>query len=103
MGKRFSESMDKKMAGQARKREQARDKLRQEEAKLESMEAEKWEQGSKKASKKQLEEEEKKKEKLRLKLERENQMKEEEEALGKGGKGPGSTKAGKQKKRASHH
>lgn len=103
MGKRFSESMDKKMAGQARKREQARDKLKQEEARLESIEAEKWEEGAQKVSKKQLEEEEKKKEKLRLKLERENQMKEEEEALGKGGKGPGSTKAGKQKKRASRH
>ena len=83
MGKRFSESMDKKMAGQARKREQARDKLKQEEARLESIEAEKWEEGAQKVSK--------------------NQMKEEEEALGKGGKGPGSTKAGKQKKRASRH
>ncbi|GMM55809.1 Lso2 protein [Maudiozyma humilis] len=102
MGKRFSESAAKKVAGQARKRDQANAKARAEEERLEAIEASKWEEGAQKVSKKQLLEEEKRREKERLKAERDAQMAEEEAELGVGGKGR-SVHAGKQKKRANKH
>ena len=102
MGKRFSESAAKKIAGQAWKRDQANAKERAEAERAEAMEASKWEQGAQKVSKKQLEEEEKRKEKERLRAEKDAQMAAEEAELGAGGKGR-SVHAGKQKKRANKH
>lgn len=87
MGKRFSESAAKKIAGQARKRDQAAQKHRAEVEKLEAEEAAKWEEGSRKTNPKKLEEEQKRLEKLEAKKKREAQLAEEEAMLGRGGKG----------------
>lgn len=87
MGKRFTESAAKKAAGQARKREQAALKDREERAREEAAEAVKWEQGAKKLSNKKQLEDQKKEEKLRAKLERDAMLAAEEAELGKGGKG----------------
>ncbi|AMD22813.1 HHR044Wp [Eremothecium sinecaudum] len=87
MGKRFSESAAKKLAGQARKKEQAAAKDRAERERMESEEAQKWEEGAKTPNQKKLLEMQKREEKLRAKQERESLLAAEEEALGKGGKG----------------
>ncbi|SCU82624.1 LAME_0C02124g1_1 [Lachancea meyersii CBS 8951] len=87
MGKRFSESAAKKVAGNQRKREQAHAKDKAHKEALEAQEAAKWEQGADKGNPKKQLEEQKRQEKLRAKKEREELLAAEEAALGKGGKG----------------
>ncbi|SCU97129.1 LANO_0E15236g1_1 [Lachancea nothofagi CBS 11611] len=87
MGKRFTESAAKKIAGNQRKKEQAHAKDRAQREALEAEESSKWDEGSRKANPKKVQEEEKKQEKLRAKQEREELLAAEEEALGRGGKG----------------
>ncbi|AET39752.1 uncharacterized protein Ecym_4735 [Eremothecium cymbalariae DBVPG len=87
MGKRFSESAAKKIAGQARKRDQEAAKNRAERERIEAEELLKWEEGARQPNQKKLLEEQKRQEKLQAKKERDEMLAAEEATLAKGGKG----------------
>ncbi|CCK70625.1 Lso2p KNAG_0E03680 [Huiozyma naganishii CBS 8797] len=93
MGKRFSESAEKKAAGQARKREQARQKELNERRAEEAAEAEKWTEGARTENSRKVEEEARRAAKLQAKKDREALLAAEEADMA------GAKKAGKVKNR----
>lgn len=80
MAKKGGEN-SRKVAGNAKKAENANKKKEVEAAKAEASEEEKWSQGSKKGNKKKEDEAEKKREAAKKKAEREALLKEEESSL----------------------